>query len=119
VSKLPSRPPGSKPARPGPACSLRLAFPPFAGNPGVFQVTEQGKGTWDYWFLPVPADQGLAWKLERIGTDPAEGPFVVTIDPVEDRRECSCLRFLRTRQCLHCSALWALWQSGELKGGAA
>jgi hypothetical protein len=104
----PPQQPRAKPPR-----SARLHFPPFQGNPGALTIAV-GKESADYLLWEQPSDWGKAWRIEKVGADPAEGPYTVLIDPLEDRRECSCLGFLRHRDCKHVAALWALIQSAEI-----
>jgi hypothetical protein len=92
---------------------VRLHFPYHRGNPGSLTITVGAESS-DWLMWEVPSDEGVAYRLEKVGL-PAQGPFTVTIDPLSDRRECSCLRFLRRRDCDHLAALWALYQGGELK----
>jgi hypothetical protein len=116
--------PQSRPARktkPPPDRGVFLVFSPVLGNPGVFQVTDRTPGresVADYWFLPIEADHnGLGYKVERLGADPAEGPFEVYLDAengLEGQHACGCREHRTQGRCVHCSALLALHQSGQL-----
>jgi hypothetical protein len=93
MSSLPIRPWPGKPKASGPNRSVRLHFPYHRGNPGSLTITV-GTESSDWLMWEVPSEEGLAYRIEKVGL-PAAGPFTVFIDPLSDRRECSCLRFLR------------------------
>jgi hypothetical protein len=96
-------------------------FPPVQGNPGVLQVTTRTPRTEkvvEYFFKPLPCDwNGFGYRVEKIGPLESEGPYSVYLDAeggLDGHHSCDCRGFLSAGHCLHCSALLALHQSGQL-----
>jgi hypothetical protein len=101
--------------------SVFLVFPPVLKSAGVFQVTERTprtEKTTDYLFSPLPCDwNGIGYRVEKLGTDPSDGPYSVYLDAergLEGQHSCECRGFLSAGHCVHCAALLALHQSGQL-----
>lgn len=120
MTTVPAARPCHKP-RPKPVPTASLALSPFAGNPGILDIT-LGKETTSYRLFPIPSDWGVAFRLAKF-LSPERGPeyageeaYHVLLDMIEDRHECSCPGFLRWRSCKHMRCLVRLHQAGELPG---
>ena len=97
-----------------PVRSIRLALPPFEGNPGVVRITV-GKASTDYLLQPIPCEVGgAAFQLTKVGPE-ADGEVYhvrLTGNPRQD--SCDCKGFAKHSHCKHRDGLAALAKAGRL-----
>ena len=78
---------------------------------GVVRLTVNRKSV-DYLLIPLAADWGRGFKLEKIGLDIDGSVYHVNLDG--DKRTCDCKEFDRWNHCKHADALAALIAAGRL-----
>jgi hypothetical protein len=105
--------PRQRKPRPKPARFVRLVIKPAADSVGVVRLTVGGKSV-DYLLIPMRADFGRGFRLEKIGLEAreGEGPYHVNLDGASGT--CECKGYLKWGHCKHGDGLAALIAAGRL-----
>jgi hypothetical protein len=90
--------------------TVRFGLAPFEGNPGIIDITVNGKTTC-YFVRNVPTDFGRGFELEKFGT---QGGEIYHVLLEEDGRSCDCKGALKWGHCKHADSVLKLVQLGKL-----